>query len=80
MKPMVVRQSEYPLAHKAWAAWRREQFGCRFVPGAYAVPSLFPPTTQAGADAYAETLRLTREAIAWHSAPVPRQVKPWQQG
>jgi len=72
----VVDEKEHPQAHAAWAAWRRYEFGSRAVPKKFTVPSMFPPTTQAGADAYAEQLRVTRESIGWHK-PVNPHPKPW---
>src|SRR5690349_17013942 len=82
-KFIVVSQRDHPIAHQAWADWRREQFGCDFVPKAYSVPSMFPPSTQAGADAYAEQLQSIRDAVlkegggtrGWQ--PVPRHPSPW---
>ena len=74
---VAVRKSENPAAYQAWADWRKSEFGCDFLPKAYTVPSMFPPTSQEGADAYAEILRAWREAIGWHDSNIPRHPRPW---
>jgi len=79
LKLIAVRASENPAAHQAWADWRRDAFGCQFVPKAFSVPSIFPPTTQEGADAYAEILRILRGAIDWNTSNIPRHPRPWGQ-
>lgn len=79
---VAVTEKENPIAHQAWAEWRRQEFACYFVPKGYSVPSMFPPSTQAGADAYAEQLKSIREACGggvggWKS--IPKHPRPWGQ-
>lgn len=80
---MSVTEKESPIAFKAWVEWRLQEFGCHFVPRAFSVPSLFPPGTQEGANAYAEQLRDIRREVRsdgkgdknWK--PVPLHPRPW---
>lgn len=69
--------------YRAWKYWLHEEFGKQFFPEWITVLGEWPPTSQAGADAYAIALSDTRdskyqkEQSQIGGPAVPRHPKPW---
>ena len=64
-----------PAEHKAWADFRRDKFGCQYVPKNFTVPSPFPPTGQLAIRDYADKLGEIRRHIRWQDARATRPLK-----
>ena len=62
---IAVTQADEPKAFAAWADFRRDVLGARFVPKAFTVPSLLPPTDRAGITAYIEAVKTIRASVGW---------------
>lgn len=69
--------------YRAWRHWLIEEFGKTFFPEWITVTGEWPPTTQAGADAFAEHLsnirdsKYQKEQSIIGGRAVPRHPKPW---
>lgn len=67
----------------AWTGWLHVEFGYRLVPDHWTVPTQWPPTTQRGADTFAQWLSDIRDQpfgtdkTGCNPTPVPRHPKPW---
>lgn len=63
----IVSAELHPAAHKAWAQFRREVLGATFVPSRFTVPTLFPPQSDHGINAYVALVKQWRKENAEES-------------
>jgi hypothetical protein len=62
---LAITEKDDPIEFKAWANYRRDKFGCVFIPKAFTVPTEFPPVTPEAEENYRAALSKIREAVGW---------------
>lgn len=65
---VAVSQKEDGVAYEAWYEWRWREMRSQIQPDYFTVPSIFPPTTVAGAQAYFDVVRKIRKCIGWRTS------------
>lgn len=65
---VAVSKKEQPVEYGAWLGWRQREMKSFIEPEHFTVPTEFPPTTVAGAQAYFDVVRKIRKCVGWRTA------------